>query len=81
MDYVMSQLCIKFPKIKDNRYLYNVAESAVFKFNEDRQKEKSIKEFEEKFGKDSYILDNKKSKRNNKNDEDDKTINSNSINI
>lgn len=26
MDYVMSQIVIRFPSIKDNRYLYNIVE-------------------------------------------------------
>ena len=30
MAYVMDQLAIKFPKIKENSYLYNIAEAAVY---------------------------------------------------
>lgn len=33
MQYVMDQMMIKFPKIRDNQYLYNVAESAVYELN------------------------------------------------
>ena len=56
MEYVMGQLAIRFPGIKDVRYLYNIAEQAVFKFNDKRQQQKQIQEFEAKFGKGSYIL-------------------------
>lgn len=56
MDYVMSQLVIRFPHIKDNRYLYNIVEQSVFKFNEKRQQQKQIEEFERKHGKGSYKL-------------------------
>lgn len=55
MDYVMSQIVIRFPSVKDNRYLYNIVESAVYKLNEDKQKEKAIKEFEDKYGQGSFI--------------------------
>ena len=50
MQYVMDQMMIKFPKIRDNQYLYNIAEAAVFELNEDKRKEAAIKEFEEKYG-------------------------------
>ena len=50
MQYVMDQLAIKFPKIKENTYLYNIAEAAVLQLNKDLQREKAIKEFEEKYG-------------------------------
>ena len=56
LDYVMSQLMIRFPKIKDNRYLYNIVEQAVFKLNDEKQKQKLIAEFEAKYGKGSYIM-------------------------
>ena len=57
LDYVMGQLMIKFPKIRDNRYLYNIVEQAVFKLNDDRQKQKLIEEFESRHGVGSYICD------------------------
>lgn len=50
MEYVMDQLAIKFPKIKENTYLYNIAEAAVYQLNEDKRKQIAIKEFEEKYG-------------------------------
>ena len=50
MAYVMDQLAIKFPRIKESAYLYNIAESAVFELNREMQKEQAIKEFEEKYG-------------------------------
>ena len=55
LDYVMSQIVIRFPTIRDNRYLYNIVEQAVYKLNEEKQKENYIKEFEEKYGEGSYI--------------------------
>lgn len=55
MEYVMSQIAIRFPSVKDNTYLYNIAEQAVYKLNEEKQKEKAIKEFEEKYGEGSFI--------------------------
>ena len=60
LDYVMSQLCIRFPKIRDSRYLYNVVEKSVFQFNEERQQQKLIKEFEHKHGEGSYLLKKKR---------------------
>lgn len=50
LDYVMSQLVIKFPKIKDSQYLYNIVEQAVFKLNEKRNADKAALEFYKKFG-------------------------------
>lgn len=50
MQYVMDQMMIKFPKIRDNQYLYNIAEAAVYELNNQFQKEAAIKEFEEKYG-------------------------------
>lgn len=50
MAYVMDQLAIKFPKIKENTYLYNIAEAAVYELNRERQQEDAVKEFEEKYG-------------------------------
>lgn len=50
MQYVMDQLAIKFPKIKENTYLYNIAEAAVFELNKEFKKEAAIKEFEDKYG-------------------------------
>lgn len=50
MAYVMDQLAIKFPKIKENTYFYNIAEAAVLELNKDVQREAAIKEFEEKYG-------------------------------
>ena len=55
LDYVMSQLVIRFPKIRDNRYLYNIVEKTVFELNEEKQKQKLIQEFEAKYGKDACI--------------------------
>ena len=57
MDYVMSQIVIRFPGVKDNRYLYNIVEQAVYKLNEEKQKQKLIEEFEAKYGEGSYIED------------------------
>jgi hypothetical protein len=50
LDYVMSQLVIKFPKIKDSQYFYNIVEQAVFKLNEKRNADKAALEFYKKFG-------------------------------
>ena len=50
LQYVMDQMMIKFPKIRDNQYLYNIAEAAVFELNRQKQKEAAVKEFEEKYG-------------------------------
>lgn len=52
MQYVMDQLVIKFPKIADNRYLYNIAEQAVYKLNEEKRKEELVIEFKKKYGED-----------------------------
>lgn len=57
LDYVMGQISIRFPKVRDNRYLYNVVEQAVFKLNDKKQQQKLIKEFEEKHGEGSFIGD------------------------
>lgn len=57
MDYVMSQIVIRFPSVKDNRYLYNIVEQAVYKLNEEKQKQKLVEEFEAKYGEGSYIED------------------------
>lgn len=50
MQYVMDQMMIKFPKIRDNQYLYNIAEAAVYELNKQMQQEAAIKEFEKKYG-------------------------------
>ena len=50
MAYVMDQLAIKFPKIRENTYLYNIAEAAVYELNKEDQQEEAIKEFEQKYG-------------------------------
>jgi hypothetical protein len=50
LDYVMSQLVIKFPRIKDSQYLYNIVEQAVFKLNEKMSTDKIALEFYKKFG-------------------------------
>ena len=63
MEYVMSQIVIRFPSVRDNQYLYNIAEQAVYKLNEEKQKEKTIKEFEEKYGKGSYVEITEESKQ------------------
>lgn len=62
MQYVMDQLIIKFPKIRDNRYLYNVAEAAVFELNKEFQQQAAIEEFKEKYGEDPLAV---KSQNNN----------------
>lgn len=59
----MSQIVIRFPSVRDNQYLYNIAEQAVYKLNEEKQKEKTIKEFEEKYGKGSYVEITEESKQ------------------
>ena len=64
MQYVMDQLAIKFPKIKDNRFLYNIAEAAVYQLNEDKRKEAAIEEFKEKYGEDPLCVKNEKSEEN-----------------
>lgn len=50
MAYVMDYLAITFPKIKNNQYLYNIAEAAVYELNRQRQGEDDRKIFEEKYG-------------------------------
>ena len=50
MAYVMDYLAIIFPKIKNNQYLYNIAEAAVYELNRQRQEEDDRKAFEEKYG-------------------------------
>lgn len=50
MAYVMDYLAITFPKIKNNQYLYNIAEAAVYELNRQRQEEDDRKAFEEKYG-------------------------------
>lgn len=50
MAYVMDQMAIKFPKIKENTYFYNIAEAAVLELNKEMKEEAAIKEFEEKYG-------------------------------
>lgn len=50
MQYVMDQLAIKFPRIKENAYLYNIAEAAVFELNKERELQAAIEEFEQKYG-------------------------------
>ena len=66
MAYVMDQLAIKFPKIKENTYLYNIAEAAVFELNKENEKSAAIKEFEDKYGeKPLAILDEEETISNN----------------
>lgn len=50
MAYVMDQMAIKFPKIKESTYFYNIAEAAVLELNRKMKEEAAIKEFEEKYG-------------------------------
>lgn len=50
MTYVMDQLAIKFPRIKENTYLYNIAEAAVYELNRENEREAAIEEFEQKYG-------------------------------
>lgn len=50
MAYVIDQLAIKFPKIKSNSYLYNIAEAAVYELNRKNQEAEAIREFEERYG-------------------------------
>ena len=59
MQYVMDQLVIKFPKIADNQYLYNIAEQAVYKLNEEKRREERIAEFKEKYGEDPIAVQSK----------------------
>ena len=60
MQYVMDQLAIAFPKIKDNRFLYNVAEAAVYQLNEEKRQEAAILEFKEKYGEDPLAVSSTK---------------------
>ena len=50
MTYVMDQLAIKFPRIKENTYLYNIVESAVYELNREKRKQIEIEQFKEKYG-------------------------------
>lgn len=56
MAYVMDQLAIKFPKIKENTYLYNIAEAAVYELNKQSQQEAAIEAFKEKYGEDPIAI-------------------------
>lgn len=49
MAYVMDQMAIKFPKIKESTYFYNLAEAAVLELNRKIQEDKAIEEFKEKY--------------------------------
>ena len=49
-EYVMSQLVIKFPRIRDSRYLYNIVLKCVYELNREIQTERLEKEFKEKYG-------------------------------
>ena len=49
-DYVMSQLAIKFPSIRDNQYLYNIVLQCVYELNQELQTQKLKVEFENKYG-------------------------------
>lgn len=85
MQYVMDQLAIRFPKIKDNRFLYNIAEAAVFELNRDMQREKDIEEFEKKYGEkplmfQDNIIEEEHSDANEKTNKDDISYNQNNIN-
>ena len=48
--YVMDYLAITFPKIKNNQYLYNIAEAAVFELNKDMEKQSAEQDFKDKYG-------------------------------
>ena len=50
LEYVMSQIVIRFPKVKDNQYLYNIVEQAVYKLNEKRNQDLDAKAFFDKYG-------------------------------
>ena len=50
MAYVMDYLAITYPKIKDNQFLYNVAEAAVYELNNQNKKEAAKDEFKIKYG-------------------------------
>ena len=57
MAYVMDQLAIKFPKIKESTYFYNIAEAAVLELNKEFEQEAAIKEFEDKYGETPILAD------------------------
>ena len=59
MQYVMDQLMIKFPRIRDDKYLYNIAEAAVYHLNKEMQNEAAIKDFEEKYGEEPLAVQEK----------------------
>ena len=50
MAYVMDYLAIRFPKIRSNQYLYNIAESAVYALNNKKQEQEAEESFKEKYG-------------------------------
>ena len=50
MAYVMDYLAITFPKIKNNQYLYNIAEATVYELNRERELELAKQEFKDKYG-------------------------------
>lgn len=50
LEYVMSQIVIRFPKVKDNQYLYNIVEQAVYKLNEKRNQDLDAQAFFDKYG-------------------------------
>lgn len=50
MAYVMDYLATQFPNIKNNQYLYNIAEAAVYELNNQRNQEIAQEEFKEKYG-------------------------------
>lgn len=50
MAYVMDYLAITFPKIKSNKYLYNIAEAAVYELNNKEVKQEAEQEFKDKYG-------------------------------
>jgi hypothetical protein len=62
MAYVMDQLAIKFPKIKENTYFYNIAEAAVLELNRKMSRDEAVKEFKEKYGEDPLAIKDKKHK-------------------
>lgn len=66
LQYVMDQMMIKFPKIRDNQYLYNIAEAAVFELNKQIQREAAIKDFEAKYGEKPLVVQQEESKNGSK---------------
>ena len=56
MAYVMDQMAIKFPKIKESTYFYNIAEAAVLELNRKMKEEAAVKEFEEKYGEKPFAV-------------------------